>query len=191
MKIIVMTWLAVTMGIGARADQVTVYVQGSDVVPPRIFIRAQSLANGIFRSAGVKIDWRCIQPPFQARPKEAIVVEITTETPPQLEPGALAFARPYEGVHINIFYDRAQQVNPGSLTEYVLAHVLVHEITHILQGTARHSETGVMKAHWDHDDYMEMRAKGLPFTEADVQLIRAGLAERAKTSALIASAATR
>lgn len=191
MKIIAMMALAVTMEIGARADQVTVYVQGSDVVPITTFIRAQGLANGIFRGAGVKIDWRIGQPPrSQPRRRDPIVVEITTKTPSQLEPGALAFALPYEGVHIDVFYDRVQQVNPDSLTEYVLAHVLVHEITHILQGISRHSETGVMKAHWNQDDYMDMRWKGLAFTELDVQLIRVGLAERAKTGALIAAAAT-
>ena len=191
MKIIAMMALAVTLGIDARADQVTVYVQGSDAVPMRIFSHAQSLANGIFRGAGVNIDWRRGQPPrSEARPKEAIVVEITTKTPQQLEPGALAFARPYEGVHIDVFYDRVQKVNPDSLTEFVLAHVLVHEITHILQGISRQSETGVMKAHWNQADYMNMRWEGLPFTEADLELIRVGLAERAKTGELIAAVAT-
>jgi hypothetical protein len=30
---------------------------------------------------------------------------------------------------------------------------LVHEISHVLQGTNRHSETGVMKARWNQEDY--------------------------------------
>jgi hypothetical protein len=57
----------------------------------------------------------------------------------------------------------------------VLAHVLVHELTHILQGFPRHSEGGVMKAHWDSGDFAQMTWKPLPFTEVDVDLIQRGL----------------
>ena len=45
------------------------------------------------------------------------------------------------------------------LTPNVLANVLVHEITHILQGPCWHSDTGVMKARWTHTDYMEIGRK--------------------------------
>jgi hypothetical protein len=56
-----------------------------------------------------------------------------------------------------------------------LAHVLAHEITHMLQGTDRHSDSGIMKARWNSEDYFEMLRTPLSFTEADVQLIRRGL----------------
>jgi len=77
------------------------------------------------------------------------------------------------------------------LTTNLLAHVLVHEITHILQGTCRHSDTGIMKARWTHQDYMEMGQKPLSFTEEDLQLIRTGLAKRANSVTLIAATPTR
>ncbi len=57
----------------------------------------------------------------------------------------------------------------------LLAHELVHEITHILQCLDRHSETGVMKARWTADDYCEMRWKPLTFTPEDIQLIHLGM----------------
>jgi hypothetical protein len=57
----------------------------------------------------------------------------------------------------------------------VLAHVLVHEITHVLEGIDRHSATGIMKAHWNYNDYLEMRRKPLPFAHEDVNLIYDGL----------------
>jgi hypothetical protein len=81
-------------------------------------------------------------------------------------------AQPYDRAAIQVFYDRIQYAKaPGR----VLAHVLVHEITHVLQGIARHSSTGIMKASWDRDDFDRMRYTTLPFTEEDIALIRRGL----------------
>ena len=67
--------------------------------------------------------------------------------------------------------------SPGQKsTTQLLAHVLVHEITHILQGITRHSETGIMKAHWTPEDYEEMQLRPLSFTRKDIELIQIGLA---------------
>jgi hypothetical protein len=70
-----------------------------------------------------------------------------------------------------------------------LAHVLAHEITHILQGVSRHSESGVMKATWDQRDFEKMAWKPLTFTERDVMLIHFGLEARAARKARISLAA--
>ncbi len=164
MKITAMAAVAITVAMSARADEVTVYVQGLSVLPAPTLNRAQVLANEIFAGVGVQVDWRRGQPSRSRSPIEKpIVVEIITDTPAKLNPGALAFARPYEGVHITLFYDRVGAATDPELTPNVLAHVLVHEITHILQGTCWHSDSGVMKARWNHKDYMEMRLKPLSF----------------------------
>jgi len=192
MKITTMAAVAVAVALNARAGEVTVYVHGLSVVSAPVLSRAQALANEIFANAGVKIDWRIGQPTrSQSHGEKPIVVEMITDTPSELKPGALAFARPYEGVHITLFYDRVRAATEPELTPNVLAHVLVHEITHILQGTCRHSDSGVMKARWDHADYMEMGQKPLSFTEQDVQLIKNGLAERANAGTLVAAAGVR
>jgi hypothetical protein len=192
MKITTMAAVAIAVAMNARAGEVTVYVQGLSVVPAPVLSRAQVLANEIFAGAGVDVDWRRGQPPRrQSQHESAVVVEMVTDTPTQLKPGALAFARPYEGVHIDVFYDRVRAATEPQLAPNVLAHVLVHEITHILQGTCRHSDTGIMKARWNHTDYMEMGQKPLSFTEEDVQLIKNGLAERANAVTLVAAASAR
>jgi hypothetical protein len=59
--------------------------------------------------------------------------------------------------------------------ERVLAHVLAHEIGHVLQCTNWHARSGVMKAHWTNLDYDAMERKPLEFTSIDVDLIRQGL----------------
>jgi hypothetical protein len=115
------------------------------------------------------------------------VVRLTKDTPANYLPGVPAYALPYQGDQITVLYDRVEQTVVPYAVPILLAHVLVHEITHILQGINRHSESGVMKAHWDGGDYMAMGKKLLPFTEADVELIHRGLAVRAEAGALVAA----
>src|SRR5262249_9037943 len=57
----------------------------------------------------------------------------------------------------------------------LLAHVLAHEIGHVLQRNNAHSESGVMKAHWTADDLGSMARRPLEFSEVDRQSIRATL----------------
>ena len=126
---------------------------------------------------GVVLDWRGA---CRNCPGEAIIVNLTTRPPDGLGPQALAYALPYEGTHIRVFWDRIHEraLNQTDLERYLLAYVLLHEITHILQGTNAHSDRGVMKARWDRKDD-RMRGDGLAFTPADVTLIRSGMAARA------------
>jgi hypothetical protein len=136
--------------------------------------RARDIAGKIFAKAGVGIDWL----PGGTCPKEAIQVEFSQTTPASQFSGALAYALPYEGTHIVVFYDRVQRAVEPKRVVFLLAHVLAHEITHILQGVNQHAPTGVMKAHWEEADYSQMSFQPLPFTPEDVRLIQVGLARR-------------
>jgi hypothetical protein len=181
MKIVAMIAIAVVSEIGAWGADVTVYVHDPSVVPARELIRAQALANEIFASAGVKIDWRQYKPsPSLSRPEESIFVEMRTNTPKRRMPRSLAFAVPDAGGHITVFYDRIKEAAQFELTSTpLLAHVLVHEITHMLEGSEKHSDGGIMKATWSQKDIKAMRWRPLPFGEEDVESIRAGVAKRA------------
>jgi len=123
----------------------------------------------LFRSAGVKLKWHS-DGSFCRGKRDAIVVSLSTNTPKNFLPGALAYALPYEGVHIEVFYDRIALADPD-LVPFLMAHVVVHEITHILQGTDQHSTRGVMKAHWNSYDYVLMKTGRLTFTEPDIEMI--------------------
>jgi len=91
-------------------------------------------------------------------------------------------ALPFEGSHIRVFYDRVQATVDAEMVPRLLAYVLVHEITHVIEGTDHHSDSGIMKARWDAEDYQQMRRSSLAFTEEDLQLIRTGLARRSSAS---------
>jgi hypothetical protein len=86
-----------------------------------------------------------------------------------------------------VFYDRVRKSDPNRVT-YTLAYVLVHEMTHILEGITRHSKRGIMKAQWDRDDHFEMGLERLEFAPEDVDLIYRGLAARESSLALTALA---
>jgi hypothetical protein len=128
----------------------------------------------MFAGIDVAINWRgqhdC--------PLEAIRIILQGPAPPDERPGVLAYAFPYEGTRIVVFYDRVEHEVERSRVPALMAHVIAHEITHLLEGTSRHSQTGLMKAHWTNDDYLQMVWKPLPFTPADVILIHRGLEMR-------------
>ncbi len=149
--------------------------------------KAEMIASKMFHTIGVMIEWRSGRRMCRIQQNEVIAVSLSTNTPQKLLPGALAYALPYEGIHIEIFYDRMAQLNADVLP-YILAHVLVHEITHILQGVNQHSDSGIMKARWEQDDYSHMDTKPLSFTEADVDLIYIGLHARASHLCLVGHA---
>ena len=105
---------------------------------------ARAKASSLFLSAGVKLEWHG-EVSFCQGKLDAMVVSLMTSTPKTFHPGALAYALPYEGVHIQVFYDRIAGADP-ELVPSLMANVIVHEITHILQGIDRHSTGGIMKA---------------------------------------------
>ena len=142
---------------------------------------AMAKASSLFLSAGVKLDWH-VEASFCQSRRGAIVVKFSACAPKTLHPRALAYAYPYEGVHIEVFYDRIAEANPGLLPS-LMAYVIVHEITHILQRVDCHSKSGIMKAMWTSSDYTLMKCGHLRFTALDVEMIHAGFAAPAARNA--------
>jgi hypothetical protein len=177
MKIMAIAAMTSVIGMTARAEErtVTVYVH-NDLNTRGVLYQAQQRAAKMFAEVGVRLDWRTGSPSgTQAAREPVIVVSLAEQAPANYSAEALASAKVYEGVHITVFWDRITRLSRFAQPTVVLAHVLVHEITHILQGINRHSEIGVMKAHWTPEDYRAMESKPLPFTPVDVQLIQLGL----------------
>ena len=183
--------LAAVLAIGVRAGETsqtarfTVIVCMQDSAGFGVAPRAEEIVNRMFAEAGVTIDWRS---GFRRCPAGAILVSLNHHTPGTRLPRALALSRPFEGTRIEIFYDRIYLFSRAAVP-VVMAHVLAHEIGHILQGQNRHSDSGVMKARWDGADYSQMVWKGLSFTPTDIELIRSGMAVRKAHAASTSAAA--
>jgi hypothetical protein len=180
MRATAMITMAAMLGSSAWAakpngPKVTICIEGG--THPAEVTAAGASASTLFRSAGVKLDWHTSRA-CQSQSDQSIMVTLSTDTPKTFHPGALAYALPYEGVHIQVFYDRIAQSTP-ELLPHLLALVVVHEVTHILQGIDRHSASGIMKAQWSTYDFTLMKRDQLRFTDFDVDMIHDGLAKRA------------
>jgi hypothetical protein len=178
MKITAMT-LAVIAGVAAKAGEpghpeerkVAVCME-SDTIDVATAFRAKEVASKMFSGIGVTLDWR------GSCQAEGILINLSDRSQAEQLPHALAYSLPYEGTQVVIFYDRVRKAVDPPLVPSLLAHVLVHEITHILQGIQRHSREGVMKATWNGSDYSAMTWKPLAFTPEDIDLIRRGWLRR-------------
>ena len=174
-------------GIGTAAETCTVGVRIHNLViaPPGALFHAKSMAGEMFGRIGVQVQWQgggvresskdCWRP---------IEIYLEAGTPGADRPDSMAYTMPYRegGARIDIFVDRVAAMVPPGRIGTLLGHVLVHEITHGLQGVSRHSAHGVMKAHWNTPDFRAMEVHPLPFDDQDVLLIHAG-AKRPKASA--------
>jgi hypothetical protein len=174
MRITALTSVALAMAASAQGHygserHVTVCLNNTIDVPVIILARAKGLASGMFAGIGITLDFLDGRPAPSQTP--AIAIEFVSDTPAGLLPGTWAYALPYEGVHIRIFWDR---IEIERSSPELLAHVMVHEITHILQGTDRHSGEGIMNTRWTNQERQALERKPLHFTEEDVDLIYRG-----------------
>jgi hypothetical protein len=148
-------------------------------VPNRLIVSvAETFADQLFASIRVKIQWHGPRV-CPANARAPIFLTIQERTPESYFPGALGVALPLEGSHAWVFYDRVLQATPDDKRlSALLAHVMAHEIAHVLQGIIRHSESGILKAHWSETDCARMAFFPLMFTRDDAILIHRGLEDR-------------
>ena len=149
---------------------------------------AATLASRMFAAIGVKLEWYEPRGCPAEKPAPVFVV-IAVRTPKSYLPGSLGEALPQEGRHVWVFYDRVCRATPKGSATPLLAHVLVHEIAHVLQGVSRHSESGILKARWSEREIAQMTELPLSFTPADILLIHRGMEERRMRAASNALAA--
>lgn len=184
--------IGIVMAAGLRAQPqdcgVSVYLVAVPM-PIGMLLNAKLKATQMFREIGVNVSMRNGIPAHN--PGDAcgapIVVEFENAAEYRGSPVALAYATPYKesGTCIHVFLDRVLvHLSRGqAFANAMLAHVLAHEITHVLEGIDRHSAEGVMKAVWSAHDYESMKRHPLSLAPEDVDLIHKGLARRVQAAA--------
>ena len=180
-KIALLIAAAGTYIVAAPADSdklhsVTVCVEKGSAVEAEVLERGEISAGKIFALIGVKIAWRN-QNRRCPMERDPIILDVTTNTPRDYFPQAYGTALAFEGIHIRAFYDRIRQIRPDQVVP-LLAHVLAHEIVHVVSGTDAHSETGVMKRRWSQSDLEQMLIHPLPFSKPDILLLNLGIRDR-------------
>lgn len=168
-------WTIFLVASAVRAADVTLWMNGQAIVDNPVRCVATYQATRMFTAIGVSLEWVKAMP--TAPEGTVIEVRFTAGVPGQ--PGAMAFSTPFDARPvITVMYDRIRSATEGR-REYLttlLAHVLAHEIGHILMRSEAHSPDGVMKAHWTASDYGRMIGQRLPFLPGDEDSIRRGLA---------------
>jgi hypothetical protein len=190
MKFSWLVGISMAAGISAQARdcKLTVNVRDTEIAQHRQIVElAEALAATMFREIDVEINWRS----GTGRSKPAshscgapIMLSIDGSAGgAPVSKGAFAYAMPFgtSGTLIHIFMNRITGSNRQAFTTILLAHVMVHEITHVLEKTGEHSPEGIMKAHWEHSDLEHMKCRPLPFAERDIELLHFGLARYSRT----------
>jgi hypothetical protein len=177
--------IAMTAGLSAHAQECTVmaYAFAERIMPAGMLWSAEAQAAAMFREIGAEVRWRTGAVRTNAVDGACgapIVILLGNTGSVRVPPDALAYATPFaqSGTCIHVLLDRVLQHRGGQFETALLAHVLAHEITHVLERTDRHSADGVMKAHWDARDFCNLAWHSLPFAAEDVDLIHRGIAQR-------------
>ena len=108
---------------------------------------AEGEARSISGSAGISLEFALGKPRSHGG-AEVIEAEIVEQADARFRPGSLKLATlgTNASTRIEILYNRIRVFRRDDATGHVLAHVSAHEITHVLEGIARHSASGIMKA---------------------------------------------
>jgi hypothetical protein len=175
-RIWVRIWVILLLASAVRGADVTLLMTGQILVPNFVRIAATYQATRMFAGIGVRLESK--KEIVQSRSEGMVIqVRFIDDTPGHT--GAMAFSNPFDPVPlVTVLYDRillATERSPERRAA-ILAHVLVHEIGHLLMRTNDHSPDGVMKAHWSSADQTRMAYRPLPFLPEDVFMIRSGLA---------------
>ena len=184
----------------ARAS-LTVLVRSDSDANSQELSEAQKVAAAIFRKAGVTMRWVpegdvSKDPNSTSADQDApnltrVCVHILSQSLVDhltLPTDALGWA-PGEGAdrqRVYVFYDRARELAQrqasAQLSRYrvrcfcigrILGEVIAHEIGHILLKPPSHSESGIMRPHWDLKDLRDMVYGDLIFTSEQADVIRA------------------
>jgi hypothetical protein len=164
---------------------VAVYVKKDNLLVADLGL-AEKMAARIFASIGIPVAFRGgVAPKSPAEGALRIELQLVAKAPSQLHAGALAYAMPFgvSGTRIRVFCDRVNTASPDAGPGTVLAYVMAHEIAHVLEGVNRHAGEGIMKGHWQPQDYRQMKSGTLPFDPTDVELMLAALHTRTEPSA--------
>jgi len=186
-KLILLAGTAAPAPLAVAADAqervLFVYLHDRHLVDRATLVGAKPIVARMFAEIGVRVEWRIGDPHLpleQGCGHRSVRVRFAAPSQhANVDPTALASALPYTaaGVQITVLLDQLTSMSRSkpSHARALLAHVLVHEISHVLQGINRHSESGVMRVSWSDDEQNQMAERPLPFTLDDVELIHRGM----------------
>ena len=185
--------------------QIGIVVCDSSRLPPGVLAAAEREASRIFIKVGIEVDWLECSPQHVAdakdveqgiachRPRgpERAVMEILPEPAPAagIPTQIGGFARLTRdgspAYCAGVFYDRADSwAHWGDAsTDQILAHLMAHEIGHLLLSERSHSRGGLMQRAWSRNDLRRAAWGRLSFDPGQLEKIREGARGAGSSSA--------
>jgi hypothetical protein len=171
-------WMAVAIvaavvRIADAADAVSspldLQIRNESRAPGHILEQSQEEVARIFARAGLAVRWTEAEPQFTVTVVPQVLGYSTA-----LSPVMGVARRTPNGSTVHVFFRQVQdfaRVHHVDLST-MLAHVIAHEIGHLLLSNA-HSPTGLMQPAWDTTLVRAAARGSLTFTEAQAAIIRA------------------
>ncbi len=166
--------------------QVAVCVYNDSNASAPTVLKAEQIATRIFRDAGVDLAWvdarqsgkaACAGVPTGNRSSLMLRIVSSPLTLADTAFGAAFLSEDGWGRYADVFYAPLQKLSAGGKVDAstLLAHVMAHEIGHLLLGSNAHAHLGLMRAHWESGDLRRAAMGGLLFTGDESQRMRARL----------------
>lgn len=165
---------------------VTIAVHNHAGVTANTLDRAERTASLVFKQAGVEVNWVNCRPAAEAMQIAAACR--TTEFPRHLQLviagrsknlndsvlGVSYLGEDGTGCYSDVFFAPAEELHDRLHLDLgtLLGNVVAHEIAHLLLGTNAHSDTGIMRPHWNGRDLASASRGELLFTRAQGQTMR-------------------
>lgn len=183
--------VSTTLGFSTRAlvwteerPAILVYSWNLAKVPPDVLRDVKAIVNDVMDAAGIRVEWRDVRYPLPVResPPLARVFAVDLVNAPTPEDGS-------EHVRLDVLGSAAREVNRAFVfvnrvqlaastlpvdVPTVLAHVISHELGHLLLPPGSHSPDGVMRASLDF-----ARPQSNRFTRQQAETMRSAVASRA------------
>ena len=144
-------------------------------IPSDVLDAVRRETTAIYASAGIQVRWH--DGPQSATPARRFIVKIiphpiaSVERQPHVMGAAL---RDVGGTLVYVFYGRvegfarARRVRNSTM----LAHVIAHEVGHLLLPKGWHAQQGLMRATWDTAHISNAVHGTLTFTSEEIQWMR-------------------
>ena len=183
---------------GAAPDlPVTIQIHDYWHVSAESLARARAIVTAAYAHIGVRTEWLGVVPQNEKHPGATthgsplrvplaqvtvIILTPTMAARGHVEEGALGFAAvPVEGMGRIAYaiYDRVRDTaaRAAMSEDDLLGFVMTHEIAHLLLPPASHTQTGLMRGHWNVRDLQQIDVLTLGFSPEEASGIR-GMLQR-------------
>jgi hypothetical protein len=151
-------------------------------IPTDVLAEVRDELRAIYARAGIEVQWH--NEPSDATPSRRLAVKIVPQSfgAATAKPHVMGIAPGEQpgGTLVYVFYDRVEQFARAKrvLSSTMLAHVIAHELGHLLLPKGWHSRRGLMRGTWDLAQVSAAARGQLTFTREEIRTISADLSSR-------------